>query len=111
MFLHRLGKNLLIGFEAHVGDETTLFRAQQISCAADIQILHGYIEAAAQVRELLDGLQPAAGILGDRNERGNNQITECLLVRTPHPAAKLMQVAQTDILCLIDDNSVGVGNV
>ncbi len=42
---------------------------------------------------LLDGLESAAGFLGQRKKRGYQQITECLEVGTTYPAAHLVQVA------------------
>ena len=47
-FLHRFGKDLLVGFKAHVGNETALFRSEQVSGPPGIQILHGDVEAAAE---------------------------------------------------------------
>ena len=107
-FLHRLGQNLLIRFKAHVGNETALFRAQQVAGAADIQILHRDIEAAAQVGEFLDGLQATARVLRNRDERRNHQITESLPVGPAYATPQLVQVGQADVLCLIDDVSMMV---
>ena len=93
-FLHRLGQDLLVGFKAHVGDEAALLRAQQVAGAADVQVLHRDVETAAQVGELLDGLQAAPGVLRDGNERRNHQIAERLPVGAAHAAPQLMQVGK-----------------
>ena len=44
-FFHSLGQDFLVGFIAHIGDETALFGPQQVSGTTDIQILHGDINA------------------------------------------------------------------
>ena len=62
-FVHRLRQNLLISFVSHIGDISALFSPEKIAGTTDIQILHGDIETAAQVGELLDSLEPASGIL------------------------------------------------
>ena len=48
-FLHGLGKDFLIGFVAHVGDEAALFGPKEVAGAADVEVLHGNVEAAAKV--------------------------------------------------------------
>ena len=58
-FLHRFSQYLLISFIAQIGNETTLLRPQHISCSTDIQILHGYMDTAAQITEILNGLKTA----------------------------------------------------
>ena len=84
---HGLGKNLLVSFVSHVGDETALFSTQKVTGATDVQILHGDIETASEVGKLFDGLEPAAGIVGKGNQRRNNQIAESLFVRSSHAPA------------------------
>ena len=47
--LHSLCKNLLISLETHISYEAALFSSKQITSSSDIKVLHGYIEAAAQI--------------------------------------------------------------
>ena len=110
-FLHGLGQDLLVSLVTHVGDETALLGPQEVAGAADIQVLHGDVEAAAQVAELLDGVQPAAGLVGQGNQRRHDEVAERFLVASSHAAAELMQVTQADILRLVHDDRVGVGDV
>ena len=83
-FLHGFGQNLLVSFITHIGDEAALFGPQKITGTADIQILHGNVEAAAQVREFFNGPQAPAGIVRNGNKRRHNEIAESLLIRPAH---------------------------
>ena len=58
-FMNCFGKNFLIRFVPQIGNEATLLRPQHISCSTDIQILHGYMDTAAQITEILNGLKTA----------------------------------------------------
>ena len=64
-FFHGFGKYLLIGFKAHISDETALFRSKKVAGPTDIEVLHRNIEPAAEVGERLYGLEAAACILCD----------------------------------------------
>ena len=54
--LNRFAQNLLVGLIAQIGDETALFGSKQIACPPYVEVLHGDVYAAAQLRETLDGL-------------------------------------------------------
>ena len=48
----------------------------------------------------------ASGVSEDKGR--SQQVAESLFVAAPHTAAHLVQVAQTEILCLVDDDGIGV---
>ena len=48
------------------------------------------------------------GFWSKRGQGGSKQVAESLFVAAPHTAAHLVQVAQTEILCLVDDDGIGV---
>ena len=110
-FVHSFGKYFLVCLVAHVGNETALLRTKQVSRSADIQILHCNVESASEVGELLYCLEPAPGIVRKGGERRHDQVAECLLVRPSYTASELMQVAESEILGLVDDDGIGVRNV
>ena len=43
-----------------------------------------------------------------RGQGRSKQVAESLFVAAPHTAAHLVQVAQAEILCLVDDDGIGV---
>ena len=47
--LHCLGEDFLICLITHIGNETALLCAKEVSGAADVKVLHGNVEAAAKV--------------------------------------------------------------
>ena len=59
-FAHGFFEDLVVGLEADVVDEAALFRAEQIARTTDVEVLHGDVDAAAEVAELFDGLQAFA---------------------------------------------------
>ena len=67
--------------------------------------------AAAQIGEVLDGLQSAFCFRCKRGQRWRQQVAEGLLVASAHASAHLVQVAQTEVLRLVDEDGVGVGDV
>ena len=110
-FFDSLGKNLLVGLVAEVGDEATLLGTQQVARTADVQILHGNVDAAAEVGEVLDGLQTPTGILRQGTQRRGHEVAEGLLVRPPHATAHLMQVAETEVVGTTNNDGVGIGDI
>ena len=110
-FTDSLVENLLIGLVAQVFHESALFGTQQIARAADVQILHGKIETAAQVGEGLQSFQAAACLRCHRAAWRSQQIAEGLAVATAHSATHLMQVGQPEMIGTVDDDRVGIGNV
>ena len=110
-FGNRFGENLLIGLVAQIGHETTLLRTQQIPGTANVKILHGNVDSAAQIREILDGLQSAPTVIGQCAERGRHEIAESLLTAATHTTAHLVQIRKPEMLCIVDQNGVRVGDV
>ena len=86
-------EHALVGLIAQVGDEAALLGSQQVARTADVQVLHGNLDAGAQVAETLDGLQAAARIGCQRLARRHEQVAEGLAAAAPHAASQLVQVA------------------
>ena len=62
-FIDSLFQNLLVCFIAKIGNETALLGSQHVTGTTDIQVLHGDMDTATQLREVLDGLQTPACLL------------------------------------------------
>ena len=88
-----------------------MLASEDVAGSPYVQVAHGDLEATAQFRKLLDGFQALAGIHGERAQRGCKKIAECFFVAAAHPPAKLVQVAQPELMCIVDDDRVGIGNV
>ncbi len=67
--------------------------------------------AAAQFAEALDSLQTASRHGGKRIAGRHKQIAERLARRAPYPASQLMQLAETEVLGIVDDDGVDIGHV
>ncbi len=110
-FVHSLGENLLIGIVSHIGNEAALLGTEHVSCSSDVEILHGYVYATAKTGVVLYGLQTTTGFGGKGRQWWRQQIAECLLVATSHTSAHLVQVAESEVLCIVYDYGVGIGYV
>ena len=106
-----LRENLLVGFITQIFHKTALLRAQQITRTADIQVLHGEIEAATQFAERLQSLQTATRLRSKCTLRWRHQIAESLLVASSYASTHLMQVTQSEVMSIAHDNRIGIGNV
>ena len=110
-FLNGFVENLLIGFVPQIGDKTALLRSQQIACAPNIQILHCQMDSASQIAEVLDRLQPTSRLRGERFRRRRQQETKGLLIASPHPPAQLVQIAQPEMLGVMDDHRIRIRDI
>ncbi len=57
-------------FVAEVGNEAALLSAEEVACATDVEVLHGYVYARAEVGKALDGLQAPACVGRQRQSGG-----------------------------------------
>ena len=110
-FGHGLRQNLLIGLIAQVLHEAALLSAEQVAGAADVKILHGKVETTAEVGERLQCLQASARLGCEHAAGRREQVAERLAVAAPHPTAHLMKVGQTEVLRIVDDDGIGIGDV
>lgn len=110
-FGHRFREDFLVGLKADIGDKSALLTTQQIARPTDIEVLHRNIEAGPQVGKLLDGPQPPPCVARKHLLGGREQVTESLAVRPPHTAPELVQIAQSEVLRVVDDDRIGIGHV
>ena len=108
---HCLVENFLVCLVSQVADESALLCTEQVSGTADVQVLHGDVDAAAQFAEVLEGLQSAACVRRQGGQWWRKQVAECLSVAASHTSTHLVEVAESEVMCRVDDDGVGVGNV
>ena len=108
---HRLLHQPHVHLEPHRDDMPRLLATQDVPRPADLQIAHGQGEPAAQLVELGDGPQPLHGGLGEHPAGGHEKIAGRLLHAAPHPAAKLIELGQTEGVGAVDDHGVHRRNV
>ncbi len=70
---------------------------EQVAGAADFEIAHRDLHAAAEMRELADRLEPRFGFFGERFVRLIEQIRVGLLIRASDASAQLIQIARVRI--------------
>ena len=110
-FGNGFGENLLVGLVSQIGDETALFGPQEIAGAADVEILHSDVDAAAEVGKTLDGLEAAATVVGQGTEGRRHEIAEGFLTTATHTTAHLVQVGKSEVLGVVDEDGIGVRHV
>ena len=69
------------------------------------------MDAAAEVAEVLHGLQTATGHIVQGCEWGSDEVAERFLVASSHTSTHLVNVGESIVLCAVDDDGVGVGHV
>src|SRR5439155_23843686 len=84
-----------------------LLLAQYLARAADFEVVHGEIEAGAQLFHELDRLQPFLRLRGERFLGRRQQIRVRLMVRAADAAAQLMQLREPKAVRTVDYDRVG----
>ena len=79
--------------------------------AANFQVVHGQIKAAAQFFHLLNGVQTLRSLFGEAVNFGHHQIRIGLMVAAAHAAAQLVQLRQTKLVGARNHNGVGRGHI
>ena len=85
--------------------------APRVAGAAYVEVAEGDVEAAADGAELFDGFEPFLGLVGEAAVGGDEQVAEGFFVAAPHAAAHLVEVAKAEVLRVVDDHGVGIGDV
>ena len=109
--LDGLGEDFLVHFVADLVDETALVGAEDVARAADVEVAQGNLDAAADVGEILDGLQPLAGLVVEHIEGLGEEVAVGLLVVASHTPAQLVEHVEREVLGVVDDHCVGVHDV
>ena len=100
-----------IGLKADFGDEAVLLLAQEVAGPADFEVAHGELVAAAEVGELLEGLQAGHGFLRNLAAGGDDEESLREHAAAPDAAAHLVKLADAEVVRVDDDDGVRVGHV
>ena len=110
-FRHGLGQHFLVRFVTQVGHKSALLRAEQVARPTDVEVLHGDVDARPEVGKIFDGLQPAAGLVGQEGKGRCEQVAEGFARPAPHAATHLVKVRKAEAVGCVDDDGVGIGYV
>ena len=110
-FVDGFVEDFVVHVVADVADEAALLGAKDVACAADVEVAHGDVESAADGAEFLDGFEAFLGLVGEDAVGGDEQVAEGFFVAAPHTAAHLVEVAEAEVLGVVDEHGVGVGDV
>ena len=66
------------------------------------------MDTAAQVGEVLNGLQTAAAVIGQQTQRRCHEITERLATATPYSTTHLVEIGETEVVSIVNEDGVGV---
>ena len=69
------------------------------------------MDATPQITEVLNRLQASFSFCRQTAQRRRQQIAESLFVTASYPSTHLMEITQSKVLRLIDNDSVGIRNI
>ena len=108
---HRPLEQAAVEVVADVGDVSALLGAQHVARPADLEVAHGDLKAGAQVAELLQRAQPAAGEVADLALLGEHQVAVGLDARAADASAELVHLAQPVMVGAVEEQGVGARDV
>ena len=85
-----------------------LLSSQKISGTADLQIPHGDLHAASELRELTDRVKPLLRILPEHLVPAIHQKRIGVSIRPSDPSAKLIQLRKSQPVRVADDQCVDI---
>ena len=85
--VYRLLQDLLVRLVTQIRYETALLGPQHIAGPPDIEVLHGDMDTATQLGEVLDRLQPAPCLLRQRGEGRGKEVAEGFPVASSYTSA------------------------
>ena len=110
-FLDGFVEDFVVHVVAYFADEAALFGAKYVAGAAYVEVAHSDVETAAYCGEFLYGTQTFLGLVGKDGIGGYEHVAECFAIAASHAAAHLVQVAEAELLRVVDNHGVGVGYV
>ena len=90
---------------------TGLLAAEQVTRAANLQVLHGQLQARAELVVGRHGLQTLVGNLAEGLVHRVQEVRVGALASTTHASAQLVQLAQAVVLGVVHDERVRVRDV
>ena len=108
---YRFRQHFVVQLKSDLHHVAALVFTQDLPGAANLQIMHGEIEAAAQFFHLLNRFQALTGLLGQTLQIGHHQVSVGLVMATSDSATQLVQLGQAKLVRAAHDDGVGTGNV
>src|SRR3954447_25360598 len=84
-----------------------LLFAEDLAGAADLEVVHGEVEARSELLHGLDRLEALHGILVESILGRGKEVSVRLVVRAPNPPAELVELCQAEAIGAVDDDGVG----
>ncbi len=109
--LDRFRQQATVEVEADGCHGATLLRPQEVAGAADLQVAQGDLEAGPQLGGLEDGLEALLGGLRQAGLAVVDQVGVGQVCPSAHATAKLVDLGQPQLVGLVDDDGVDVGDV
>src|SRR5690606_20941313 len=81
--------------------------SEQLSRAANLEIVGRERETGAESLQRLDRLEPLGGVGGQAAQRRGDEISVGLMVRSADTPAQLMKLRKTEPIGAIDDDGIG----
>ena len=88
-----------------------MFGSQDIPCATDVEVAHGDVEAASKIGKLFDGPQTFSGFISEGRHGWREQVAKRFFIGAPNPPPQLMQVAQSVMMGIVDDDGINIRNI
>ena len=104
--VHRLLQHLHVGLVAHGREVPRLLGAEQVARAADLEVEVRETEARAELRQVLDRLEPPFGVGRECLQAGDQQVGVGALVRTTDPPAQLIELCESQLVGPVDQDRV-----
>ena len=104
---HGTLEHLVIKVVPHGFDFARLVFTQHFTCTANFQVVHGEVEAATQIFQVLDGFQALFRVVGHRVLARRQHVRIGLVVASAHATAQLVQLRKTELVGAVDQNGVG----
>ena len=109
--LDGVGEQAHVEVEADGADVAALLGAEEVAGAADLEVAQGDLEAGAQLRRLEDGLQALLRDLAQRAVLVVEQVGVGAGGAAADAAAELVELRQAELVGVVDDDRVRVGDV
>ena len=110
-FVDGFVEDFMVHVVADVADEAALFGTEDIAGSPDVEVAHGDVEAAADAAEFFDGFEAFLSVVGEAAVGGDEHVAEGFFVAATYATAHLVEVAESEVLGIVDDHGVGVGDV
>src|SRR5205823_4728936 len=88
------------------GDFSRLFAAENVAGAANFKIFRGDAESGAEVGELLNRGETLARVAAEDAIARNQQIAERESIAASDTAAQLVELRESESLCVIDEDRI-----